>query len=476
MRICKDLPLILILSFIYLVCQSQVFYRADLLPFNSPFDNEMAPVIYKDGIIFSSNRKNDVVLVTVDQEGNFMYNLYFVKNKGGKNWGSVELLARELSSQYNQSSAYVSSDGNTLFYTSTIGPNVKVGDYETGDTLKNGIFISTWQNNRWSYPEPFPYNNESYDVANPFISDDGRYLYFASRDPEGLGKYDIWISELKNGKWEKPINMGPVINTSESEVFPYIYRGNRLYFASGGHNSEGSLDIFYSDKIDDKWSTPVRMPKPFNSRYDDFGFVVNINMDTGYFTSNRKGTDDIYSFVSTFPNFTECPEQVEEVFCYEFYEAGNMVLDTTSLRYEWDLGDGTRIRSTRANHCYVSPGHYLVQLKVIDTLTGDIYFSEATYNLNVEKTEQPYILAPDTAYVDEEVTFDGSLTSINSFLVRNYYWDFGDGSFNNVLKPSHSYTRQGTYIVKLGVTDNPKEKKIEPQKRCANKKIVIIRR
>lgn len=65
---------------------AQGYYSIRRLPISTSSYNEMAPVIYKNGIIFSSNRKNEVILVTVDQEGNYMYNLYFSERKGPKNW------------------------------------------------------------------------------------------------------------------------------------------------------------------------------------------------------------------------------------------------------------------------------------------------------------------------------------------------------------------------------------------------------
>ncbi len=466
---------ILLFTLNLLCADAQVFYRADRLPFNSATDNEMAPMIYKNGLVFSSNRKNDIVLVTVDQEGNYMYNLYFVNKKGHKNWGSVNIFTKDLASRYNESSACFSSDGNTIYYTATINTSNKVGDEFTGDTLKNGIFIAKWENEHWSQPDAFPYNSKTYDVSFPFFSDDNQRLYFSARNPEGFGKYDLYYSDNKNGVWSQPVNLGPVINTSESEVFPFLYMEKRLYFSSGGHRSEGGLDIFYSDLLNNEWTLPVKLPNPFNSRSDDFGFVANTEIDTGYFTSNRKGSDDIYTFVSTFPAFSECPEQIEESFCYEFYEAGTMVLDTTTLRYEWDLGDGTKIRDVRASHCYAKTGYYLVQLNVIDTLTGDIYFSEASYDLLIEPIEQPYLIAPDTAYVNQNVNFDASQSSIRSFTIGNYYWDFGDGTIENEMKVRHRFTKAGRYTIRLGLTGTGRESEDILQKACSNRSIIILR-
>lgn len=455
---------------------AQVFYRTERLPINTSSNNEMAPALYKGGLVFSSDRKNDIVLVTTDQEGNYMYNLYYVTKEGNNNWGPVSLFSRNIASRYNESSACFSRDGNTVYYTGTINASGKVGDQLSGDTLKNGIFIATWENDHWSEPEAFPYNNENYDVGFPYICDDNRRLFFSSRNSEGYGKYDLYYSDYKNGIWSQPVNLGPVINSPESEVFPFIYMNSRLYFSSAGHNSEGGLDIFYSDPIDDEWSSPVKMPYPFNSRSDDFGFVANAEIDTGYFTSNRRGSDDIYTFISSFPAFSECPEQVDESFCYEFFESGTMDLDTTTLRYEWDLGDGTKIRSERASHCYTEPGYYLIQLNVIDTLTGDIYFSEASYDLTIEPVEQPYILAPDTAYINENVTFDASQSTIRSFTIENYFWDFGDGTIENKMETRHQYKKAGTYTVRLGLTGKSNENEKALQKSCSNRSIIILRK
>jgi hypothetical protein len=470
---------ILIALFIFICVfrtgDAQVFYRVERLPVNTGSNAEMAPVIYKNGVVFSSNRKSEVVLTTVDQEGNFTYDLYFSEKKGKSNWSAAGIFSKELTTRYNESTVCFSADENTMYYTATLNAGTKIGD-ASGDTLTNGIFISQRNGETWSVPEPFTYNSPDYDVGYPWITEDGNRLYFAARNPEGYGKFDLYYSDKVNGSWTKPVNLGPAINTAESEVFPFVYKQNRLYFASGGHDGGGGLDIFYSDFINGVWIRAVNLPRPFNSRYDDFGYISNSEMDTGYFTSNRRGTDDIYSFISAFPAFESCPEQIDETFCYEFYEAGTMVLDTTTLRYEWDLGDGTKIRDLRASHCFAGPGYYLVQLNVIDTLTGEIFFSEASYDLNIEPVEQPYITCPETIRVNQNTDFDASKSNIKSFRIQNYYWDFGDGGIENEFQVRHRYTKPGTFIIRLGITGPAgTESESEPeQKACASKKVVVI--
>jgi len=455
---------------VHMMLKAQTFYEAERLPFNTSY-NEMAPVIYNNGLIFSSDRKNNVVVITVDLSGNYLYNLYFAEKKSEKNWSKANLLSKNLLNRYNQSTVSVTSDGKTLFYTATSNATEKMGDRLTTDTLTNGIFIATLNGSDWGSVIEFSHNNAAYDVGYPCITSDGKRLYFAARNPSGFGGYDLYYSDKKVNNWESPVNLGANINTSENEVFPFIFNDKRLYFASRGHGGQGGIDIFYSDYLNDEWTKPVNMPEPFNSRFDDFGLVSTPLMDTGYFTTNRKGSDDIFRFVSTFPIFTDCKPQVNEEFCYYFEEAGTINLDTTTLKYEWDLGDGTKVQEVTTEHCYKEPGFYLIQLNVIDTLTGTINKNEASYDLLVERMEQPFVTSADTGVVDQIIQLNASNTIIRKFTVQNYYWDFGDGSIGTGITTSHKYSKPGIYLIKLGVTGNLGDTN---EKACATKQIVII--
>ncbi len=450
---------------------AQTYYRLERLQINSPVYNEMAPAFYKDGILFSSDRKYDIVQVTKDQDDSYLYNIYYTKRIGKRNWDRPSLFSKDISSRYNESSVCFSPDSTEIYFTKTMVQSNKVSDIDLTDTLKFGIFYASLNGEDWGIPKSFEYNNDEYNTGYPNISSDGKLLFFCSENQDGYGGYDIYVCERDNGRWQKPENLGDLINTVENEVFPFFHESGRLFFGSRGHDDEKGMDIFYSDYINNEWIKPVKLPGPFNSRDDDYAYIANRDMDFGYFTSNRRGTDDIYRFTSAVPAFIDCPYQVEEEYCYEFYESGTMDLDTTSLKYEWDLGDGTKVRDVVANHCYAEPGFYLVQLNVIDTLTGDIYFSEASYDLLIEKLEQPYITCPEEAVVGQEITFDASQSNINAFTIENYYWDFGEGTISLESPVKHTYTRAGEYIIRLGVTDGEEE---NMRKRCVLKNIRII--
>lgn len=472
---------ILILIFTVSIANSQRSFKEQALPFCKGAFNEMSPSFYKGGIVFSSNEPKRIITVNSQENSSSHYNLYYAEKNGGK-WGRPQPFSTALRSPLNESSATFSKDGGEIYFTQSYHSKTKLSDLQKKDTIKNGIFIATYNGKEWVAAGEFPYNDEDYNFSFPFITSQGDKLFFCSDMPGGLGGYDIYYCERKNGEWQKPVNMGNVINTAENDVTPFYHNSERLYFASRGHHNRADLDIYYSDLIDGEWMTPIPLPRPINGRRtDDFAYIISEKMDTGYFVSNREsGIDDIYAFTSTFPSFQDCPVQLEETFCYEFYEAGSMDLDTTNLQYEWDFGDGTKTRNVMAEHCYSKVGKYIVSLNVIDSLTGDIYFSEATYELLVEPVEQPYILALDTVFTNEKIALSAEKSEIKSFEPKKYFWDLGDGNIQFGTNVDYTYKKAGIYYIKLGILAEDKgrgAKKVDySQRACAKKQITVVRK
>ncbi len=470
-----------IFLFFTVVISAQSHYRIIRLNFNSDTDNEMAPAIFENGIVFSSDALNGMVSVKSGENNRPHYNLYFVE-KDGRKWGKPKLFSSGIKSRVNESSASFSSDYKTVYFTQSYGAYLSTAQLEKKDSIKLGIFKATYTGKDWLVTGQFAYNDKDYNFMSPSLSYDGSQLFFCSDMPGGFGGYDIYVSEWKNNSWSEPKNMGSVINSPENDVFPFYHENGRLFFSSRGHHETRDLDIFYTEKIDGEWIQPVSLPRPFNvSRYDDYGYVLSARMDTGYFASNRRRTsDDIYMFASSFPAFKECPDQVNETFCYEFNETGSMDLDTTSLKYEWDFGDGIKERNITAEHCYKDIGTYMVSLNVIDTLTGETYYNEAAYVLEVEPIEQSYITAPDTSYVNEKIIFSSSESFIESFTPVDYFWDFGDGNIDIGTEIDYTYSKPGKYYIRLGITsgeDDPESDEVNYSNRtCSKKEIIIIKK
>lgn len=456
---------------------AQEHFTIQKVSFNSSQSDEYAPMFYQDDLVFISNRKNDVFITHTDVQSDLpLHNIYIAKQRRAGKFGSVHLFSKDVSSRFNEGPVSFSNDGKVMYFARTIDVSKKFGNRLSGDTTL-GIWTAELVNDSWLNVKPIPrFNRVNYNYNFPFITEDGQQLFFCSEDPKGYGGYDIYVSKRENGNWGTPQNLGNKINTSENEVFPFYHSSGKLYFSSRGHDDKTNLDIFYSEFIDNEWQEPLKLPAPFNSDFDDFSYIINAKMDTGFFASNRDQSRNIYMFSSTLPVFTNCPPQQENDYCFIFYEQGNIDFDSTSFRYEWDLGDGTKIRDIEANHCYSAPGLYLVKLNVIDTLTGEIYFSQAEYSHLVEKIEQAYITAADTAFVTDEIMFNGNETYLKNFIIDNYYWDFGEGTRATNVSVSHKFTNPGIYNIQLGVTSQMKDNKQTPEQSCITKPLIILKR
>ena len=152
------------------------------------------------------------------------------------------------------------------------------------------------------------YLNSGQWESQASISCDGTLIYFASNREGGMGGTDIWLSrQLPDGRWGKPENLGPNINTAKDEEAPFITNdGAALYFSSNGHPGLGEQDIFMSrQSSENEWSKAVNLGTPVNSSYRELGFFLTADGKTGYISTDREtglGGMDIYKF--------ELPEQL----------------------------------------------------------------------------------------------------------------------------------------------------------------------
>lgn len=173
---------------------------------------------------------------------------------------------------------------------------------EVGKREKKGcvIMFSKKTGDNWSEPKNIGLLPDSLIAAHPAITRDGLTLYFVSELQGGFGGKDIWmVTRAKEGDaWSKPSNLGPDINTSGEELFPYVREDGTLYFSSDGLIGMGGLDIFKAVIQPDGSWVVQNMKSPINSFADDFGIAFENENERGMFSSTRKGkgNDDLYSF------------------------------------------------------------------------------------------------------------------------------------------------------------------------------------
>lgn len=222
-------------------------------------------------------------------EGTYHEDIFIATRRLDSTWNEPTGIT-SMNTNGNDAAVALSPDGNILF---TFASDVK----NPGD-----LYISTLNGADWSKPEKLnPNINSEFWEGSCSISSDGRYLYFASERPGGIGGRDLYVSEKENGDWGPAKNLGPQINTQYNEDAPFIHPdGITMFFSSEGHKSIGGYDIMYSIRKDNTWIEPLSMGIPLNTTEDDRYYVINAKGDVGYFSSNRgaaggKGEQDIYT-------------------------------------------------------------------------------------------------------------------------------------------------------------------------------------
>lgn len=207
----------------------------------------------------------------------------------------IEPFPESINTKTHESSPTFSADGKIMYFNRTNSKRVKVGD-EKFASVK--IYKAEFIDGTWKNVSEVPFSSDDYSTEHPILSKDGKKLYFSSDMPGGEGSFDIYVVDINDdGSFGTPQNLGNTINTKHREQFPYISDdGTILYFASDGHQGLGGLDIFMSKAYDGIFARPLNLGETINSGMDDFGYVVDEKTNKGYLSSNRRGSDNLYSF------------------------------------------------------------------------------------------------------------------------------------------------------------------------------------
>lgn len=272
-------------------------YKVELAKFNSA-QNDFCAVLFNGTIVFASSRNKTAWINTKHGWTNDSYlNLYTTeKDDKGKDL-KPKLFMGDLNSKYNDGPICFAKDFNTVFFTRN---NANSKEISKDGTYKLKVLSASLNQNGFDKVIVLPFNNNNYNCAHPSLSSDGNTLYFSSDMDGGQGGMDIYmVKKGADGIWAKPENLGNKVNTAGTEVFPFMASNGLLYFSSNGHDGMGGLDIYETKIKDEKASRIYNMGEPVNSKNDDFGVFLGDDSKTGYLSSNRKSgamNDDIYTF------------------------------------------------------------------------------------------------------------------------------------------------------------------------------------
>jgi len=243
---------------------------------------------------FPSLTADDELLVFTRRDGGDDENFYRSERKNGI-WQKPTPL-EGINTSDNEGAQAISPDGSWLVFT---GCN-REGDGSQGAC---DLYWSQLKSTGWSKPVPFSavINSPDWD-AQPSIGADNRTLIFTSSRPGTRGNMDIWqATRQPGGKWGKPENLGPNINTAGKDHTPFFHPdGQTLYFASDSLPGMGGSDIFFARRdTSGAWGNPQNLGYPINTKGEEGMLVVSLDGRTAYFASDRpggRGGLDIYTF------------------------------------------------------------------------------------------------------------------------------------------------------------------------------------
>ncbi len=209
---------------------------------NTQYD-ENYPYLSADGtsLYFNSNRP-----------GGFGGTDIYVARKLNGIWQEPENLGPVINSSHKEAGAMLSFDGRSLFFWS---------DRMAGDSTM--LFVSKIIAGQFQSPEPLAYFiNSALHTDEPFLTADNRMLYFQTYNRSGnINIRDLWCSQLEQGRFENPINLGPTINKFPRQKSPSLTTdGNLLYYIY--ELDDKTTGIVFSHKSQSIFTNPVEIYFP----------------------------------------------------------------------------------------------------------------------------------------------------------------------------------------------------------------------
>jgi peptidoglycan-associated lipoprotein len=345
-------------------------------------------------LIFASSRLGSTGIDEFKRTGEVYEDLFSsTRDEKGK-WSEPQRLNLKVNTYDHEGPIAITSDGQRMYLT-RCAKEVNAGC---------AIYQSNYVNGDWSEATEVKLKGEEQEentFGQPTLDTNDKLMVFASDIPGGQGGRDLWYSTYNDqtNSWNKPVNLGPEVNTAGDELFPHIRSNGQLYFSSNGHTGMGGLDIYSADRTGDKqWGNVRNMGAPMNTNSNDFGIVFEGEFDRGYFTSDRaggEGKDDIYSF--------SLPATLFALEGYVYDKDGQFPLEGAYVKVFGS--DGTSFESASDENGAFSFAE-----------NGEERYINPEVNYSIEIGKTDYLVAKDNI---STVGLDESTTFVKEFLLQS---------------------------------------------------------
>jgi outer membrane protein OmpA-like peptidoglycan-associated protein len=251
---------------------------------------EMAPRMSGiDEIYFSSLNRNGKVVMDDEEDDPFVKILKSTRADG--KWSKGEKLDEKVNREgYNNLNPFVTRDGKRMYFNRVL---TDLLTYE--EVTEAQVYVSYMGEEGWGPARKVRGLGTEAQILHPVIGElFGREVMFFSANMEGgYGGMDIYYASKKDDEeFTNPVNLGSTVNSDGDDVTPFYVDG-RMYFSTNGKPGLGGMDVFVSDWNGSEWSNPKNLGREINSPFDDWYFSIDENGTYGTMTSNRTGVNSM---------------------------------------------------------------------------------------------------------------------------------------------------------------------------------------
>ena len=210
--------------------------------------------------------------------------------------------AGELAQEKNKAHVFlpgiVSVEGND--FNACFSINMKTFYFSRTIGNRSVLYFTSQVEGVWSKPEPLTICKPWFSCADPALSPDGA-LYFISDMPSSPADttrdYDIWKSQFNNGKWDEPVNVTS-LNSPSDEYYISFTKGGDVYFSSNRPGGFGEEDIYVARRNGNSFDKPVNLGPNVNTIFSEYDPFISQNEDLLVFASSGRqdsyGKADLY--------------------------------------------------------------------------------------------------------------------------------------------------------------------------------------
>jgi len=250
---------------------------------------EINPIISPDGKTLYFTREGHPENIGGNPE---TQDIWYSTLNNKNQWTTAVNMSPPINNYQSNAVISISPDAKTLYL---------LNQYRPGGKVVVGISKTFRDKNGWTFPQDIDIigmrEQEEMDVA---VSPHGNVIVLSILRPDSEGDKDLYVSFLQNDKsWSKPKRMGDVINSADYEGTPSLALDNStLYFSSAGHSGYGRSDLFMSKRLDDtwvNWSKPLNLGPVINTPQWDVYFSVPASGEYSFISTSENGSEqDIF--------------------------------------------------------------------------------------------------------------------------------------------------------------------------------------